>query len=167
MVMQGMETQLLHYLFAYCNKTNSVPVGALYHIVTLPNVQIKGDESPETIKKELEKALTRNGILLNDESILYAMSPDLSYIPVKFVQKYNSLQYKGLCDSEQFKQLEQELKSQVENLAADVFCGKMDVAPKDIEGADSACKYCPLGELCRSKNKKEDDGDEASNTTTD
>lgn len=161
LVAYGIDTQLLHYLFAYCEKTGSKPAGALYYTVTLPNVNIKGTETEETIKKQIEKQLTRNGIVLDNEDVVYAMSPDLSFVPVSYNKTEGRLKSKSLRSEEEFNELSQSLKNQVETLANNVFCGNMDINPNDFDGKADSCKYCPLGEFCRSKKTKEDDEGEA------
>ncbi len=164
LVAYGIDTQLLHYLFAYCDKTNSKPAGALYYTVTLPNVNISGYENEEDIKKQLEKQLTRNGIVLDNEEIVYAMSPDLSFVPVTYNKTEGRLKSKSLRSEEEFKDLSENLKTQVESLANNVFCGNMDINPNDFDGKADACKYCPLGEFCRNKKAKEDDETEFHDT---
>ena len=164
LVAYGIDTQLLHYLFAYCDKTGSKPAGALYYTVTLPNVNINGTEPEEVIKKQLEKQLSRNGIVLDNEEVVYAMSPDLSFVPVSYNKTEGRLKSKSLRSEDEFVRLSESLKNQVESLATNVFCGNMDIAPNDFDGKADSCKYCPLGEFCRSKKTKEDDEAEAYTT---
>lgn len=157
LVSVGLDTQLLHYLFAYCNKKGGVPAGALYYTVTLPNVTINGGETQDEIKKQLAKQLERNGFLLDNEDIIYAMSPDLSFVPVRYVKKYDKLMSNGLRTAEEFEQMSKELEEQVKNLANNVFCGNMDINPNDFDGKTNTCKYCPLGAFCRTKSIREED----------
>ncbi len=154
----GLDTQLLHYLFAYCEKTDSKPAGALYYTVTLPNVQINGSESQEEISKALAKKLTRSGILLNDPDVVFAMSPDCSFVPVS--RKADGTVYSrsnNLLTEDEFDSLGKTLTQQVQTLAKEVFCGNMDVAPNDVGGKADPCKYCSLADLCRSKKHMEVD----------
>ena len=161
LVEYGMDTQLLHYLFAYCGKTDSKPAGALYYKAVLPYTAVNGSETPEDIKAELKKALKRSGILLDDPEIAYAMSPDLSFVPVTYSQKEGKLttrsKSKVLYTPEEFDSLSDSLKNQVKDLASNVFCGNMDIAPNDCDNKVDPCKYCPLGDLCRNKKNKEED----------
>ncbi len=171
----GMDTQLLHYLFAYCEKTGGRPAGALYYKVILPNVDFTGTESDDDIKALLQKELKRSGILLDDPQVAFAMCPSLeqdgssSFVPVTYSKKDKILttkkKSKVLYTAEEFQELSQTLREQVETLADNVFCGNMDIAPKDYENRVDPCKYCPLGDLCRSKKTKEDDDFEADTGT--
>ncbi len=163
----GMDTQLLHYLFAYCEKTGGQPAGALYYKVIMPSVDFTGSESESELKEALRKSLTRSGIMLDDPEIAFAMSPTLSdkgsstFVPVGYSKKDKKLttrkKSKVLYTAEDFQTLSQELKEQVTSLADNVFCGNMDIAPNTYENKVEPCKYCPLGNLCRSKKDKEEE----------
>ncbi len=167
LISQGIDTQLFHYLFAYCEHTGGKPAGALYYKATLPNVSIIGTESEEEIKEMQDKKLIRNGLILDNEDIIYAMSSDLSTVPAYHNKKENRIKSKSdsLRTAEEFDELSQSLKEQVKSLAGEVICGNMDIAPNSFDGKVDPCKYCKLGEFCRSKKNKEDDDE--SNTTAD
>lgn len=161
LVANGIDTQLLHYLFAYCEKTDSKPAGALYYTVALPNVQITGRESPEKIQELIAKSVSRSGIILENTDIAYAMSPDFSFIPVsKNSDGSFSKRCNNLVTEEGFNDLSESLKSNVESLAKEVFCGNMDIAPNDMDGKAEPCKYCSLADLCRSGRRREEDDDD-------
>ncbi len=166
LVAYGLDSQLLHYLFAYCKKTDSKPAGALYYTVTLPNVSITGRESDEEIAKAIEKSIKRSGIVINDPDIVCAMSHDFSFVPVN-KKKDGTLWHRGeskkLYTDEEFVDLESLLFEQINKLAGNVFCGKMDISPLEIEDEKTEpCKYCALGDLCRNKKQEEEDGDDGS-----
>ncbi len=165
LVAHGMDTQLLHYLFAFCEKTNSKPAGAFYYSVSLPDVKISGNESESEIKELVAKTIKRSGVLLDDSDVVYAMSPDLRFVPVTSNKDGSLRRSSRLLDEEGFDTLAVSLKEQVETLAADVFCGNMDVAPNDLEGKKDPCQFCSLGDLCRNRKNKE--VTDESNTETD
>ncbi len=160
-VAHGLDTQLLHYLYAYCEKNETVPAGVFYYGVTLPNVNITGREAPETIRKEIEKTIKRSGIVIDDAEIVRAMSNDFSAVPAK-LNKSGALYTRGnskrLYSKEDFEELKSTLQSGLKCLANDVFCGKMDISPSEIENIKTEpCKYCKLGDICR--NKKDETGE--------
>ncbi len=161
LVANGLDTQLLHYLFAYCEKTGSKPSGALYYIINLPHIKITGKETEEDIKKEIKKSIKRRGILLNDKDIVYAMSPDCSYVPAQKKEGGIYSRSNNLLTAEEFDQMAVTVREQVEKMASNVFCGNMDINPFDAEGKTDPCKNCKLGPLCRSKKNKEEHDDEA------
>ncbi len=158
LVEQGIDTQLLHYLFAYCEMKGYIPAGALYYGVSLPKIKISGSESEEEIKEKIEKELKRKGILLKDTSVVQAMSPNCEFVPAS-INKDGSFSKacKNLFTHEDFQNLSDTLKNSINHLSNQVFCGNMDIAPNEMDGKTEPCKYCALADLCRNKKQKEDD----------
>ncbi len=156
LVEHGIDTQLLHYLFAYCDKNGAKPAGALYYTVTLPEIKITGRETEEEIRKQIADSIERDGILIDNSDIVFAMSPSCDYIPVTKNSDGGLRKNKRLIPEELFGELSEKLKNQVESLAGNVFDGKMDIAPNDCDGKKKPCEYCPLGDICRMKDVKED-----------
>lgn len=159
----GLDTQMLHYLFAYCQNADAVPAGVFYYTVTLPNVQIDGRETEEEIKKLVAKCIKRNGIVIDDADIVFAMSNDYKFVPVKRNKDGNLYSYgnsKKTFTSEEFGEIKTTLDEQINKLSKSVFCGNMDISPLEIEGKTvEPCKYCALGDFCRNK-KQDDEGEE-------
>lgn len=163
----GIDTQLLHYLFAYCDNKGAKPAGVLYYTVALPNIQISGRETPEEIKKMLAKEIGRSGLLLDNADVVFAMSPDCSFVPVMKKSDGSGIYTRSnnLLDEDGFNGLSKQLRSQVEELARGVFCGNMDIAPNDADGKAEPCKNCSLADLCRNKKKEGTEEDEADRYT--
>lgn len=162
-VAHGLDTQLLHYLYAYCEKNNTVPAGVFYYGVTLPNVNITGRETKEEIAREIEKTIKRSGIVIDDVDVVRALSNDLSAVPVK-LKKDGTLYVRGnskrLFSQDDFEQLKVTLQDGLKNIASDVFCGKMDIDPLNLENVTvEPCKYCKLGDLCRNKKQETEEID--------
>lgn len=162
----GIDTQMLHYLYAYCDNQKAKPAGVLYYTVKIPNVKIKGTEDDENIKNQAEKVLKRSGIVLNDVPIVQAMSPDMAYVPVEYSTKQDKLytrgQSKRLYTDADFDELKVKLLDSLRALSKQVFCGNMDVSPLDNEKVkNDPCKYCAYGDMCRSKKEREEDDDDA------
>jgi hypothetical protein len=98
------------------------------------------------------------------------MSNDFSTTPAKLKKAtkkeperlYTRSKSKRIFSEEDFCELKQTLQGGLKNLANDVFCGRMDIAPLSIENLKAEpCKYCKLGDLCRNKQQEtEDDGDD-------
>ena len=161
LVSYGLDSQLLHYLFGFCEKTNSVPAGVFYFTVTLPNISINGREDDEKLAKELSKCIKRNGIVLDNPEIVYAMSNSFKFVPVKRSQAGNLYAPGGAKKTytdEEFKEIETTLKEQINKLASNVFDGNMDVCPLEVEGKTiEPCKYCSLGDICRNKKEEQEE----------
>ena len=151
---------MLHYLFAYCGAKNAVPAGMLYYTVTLPSVSINGEESEGEIMEKAEKALKRQGLLLDDPEIVFAMSESLRFVPVsrKADGSLSDLSHSLRTEAE-FEELRKTLGDAVRAVSGRMFAGNMDVAPQDTGGEDP-CKYCKMHEFCRASGRKEDDEDE-------
>ena len=156
----GLDSQMLHYLFAYCGAKNAVPAGMLYYTVTLPSVSINGEESEGEIMEKAEKALKRQGLLLDDPEIVFAMSESLRFVPVsrKADGSLSDLSHSLRTEAE-FEELRKTLGDAVRAVSGQMFAGNMDVAPQDAGGEDP-CKYCKMHEFCRASGRKEDDEDE-------
>jgi ATP-dependent helicase/nuclease subunit B len=74
LVDEGIDTQMLNYLFAYCSAgENRKPAGVLYSAAKLPTIKVEGSEDDEKIKTEIYSALKRTGIILKDREIAAAM----------------------------------------------------------------------------------------------
>ena len=160
----GLDSQMLHYLFAYCQNSDSVPAGVFYYTVTLPNVTINGRESEEELQNIVQKCIKRNGIVIDDPDIVYAMSKDYKFVPVKRNKEgalYAHGGAKKAFTQDEFDEIKATLTEQVDRLSRQVFCGNMDISPLEVEGKTiDACKYCALGDFCR--NKKQDEESEES-----
>ncbi|MBO5785753.1 MAG: PD-(D/E)XK nuclease family protein [Clostridia bacterium] len=163
LVAYGLDSQLLHYLFAYCKNSGAKPAGAFYYTVVLPNISINGRESEEEIARQIEKSIKRSGIVINNTNIVYAMSHDFSFVPVN-KKDDGTLWHRGeakrLYSDDEFTDLESLLTDKITQLSREVFCGNMDIDPLDIENVTTnPCKYCRLGDLCRNKKQEEEDTD--------
>lgn len=163
LVEYGLDSQMLHYLFAYCDRTGAKPAGVLYYTVTLPNVQINGREDEDKLYHELEKTLKRSGILLDDPDVVYAMSHDFKFVPVsrkKDGTLYSRGSTKRLYTEAELDELKKQLNDNMTSLSKQVFCGNMDIAPLELEnGKAEPCKYCAFGDICRNRKEAEDDDD--------
>lgn len=162
LVEYGLDSQLLHYLYAYCEKKDATPAGVFYYTVKLPDIKVNGRETDEEIKALIEKNISRNGILLNDPDVASAMSHSFKYVPAKLNKDGTlSKQYHNTYSAEEFKEISKSLRKKVCELANGIFDGKMDIAPLEVEKKNiEACKYCALGDICRNKKNDTDEEDD-------
>ena len=161
LVEYGLDTQMLHYLFAYCRCKQALPAGVLYYTIALPFSELTGNESEPELTALAEKTLKREGILLDDPDIVFAMSESCEFVPVAR-KKDGTISDRGnrLRSAEQFKELGIILEEGVKKLSKEVFAGNMDIAPNEIPGGDDPCKYCKLAGFCRAANKPKEETDE-------
>jgi len=153
LVDEGIDTQMLNYLFAYCRAgENRRPAGVLYSPAKLPCIDVEGEEDEKKINEKLYKQLKRTGIILEDPEIAAAMDRSNSgvFLPIKLTNngKFDRRFGKPL-DSEGFMELEKKLISQIKTLARRVLEGDMRIDPKRIDENYDACKYCDFGVICR------------------
>ncbi len=157
----GIDTQMLHYLFAYCNYSDAKPAGVIYYRASTPNITVTGRETPEEIKKMTSDSFKRDGIFLNDKAVARAMNPDEVKLPIRFKDDGDLAKNKRLISEEEFVELSEIIDSGVEALAENIFGGNMNIAPDDCDGKKDPCEYCSLADLCRMKNNKEVSADES------
>ncbi|HAN21326.1 MAG: hypothetical protein A2Y15_07210 [Clostridiales bacterium GWF2_36_10] len=154
LINEGIDTQMLNYLFAYCAAgDNRKPAGILYYAAKLPTINIDGDESDDEIKEKLHRKLKRTGVILKDQNIVLAMDKSGSgaFIPVKIKKDgtYHDNCEKRLLESDGFSELEKKLSKQIISLAERVFDGDMCINPKRLDDIHDACKYCDYKAVCR------------------
>lgn len=157
LIEEGIDTQMLNYLFAYCNAgekgENRKPAGILYYTAKLPTLSVEGDENDEVIKEKLHRELKRTGVILKDISVVRAMEKNGSgaFVPVKINKDdtFCSISEKKLLDSDGFAELEKKLSKQIVSLAERVLDGDMCINPKRIDDMHDACKYCDYKAVCR------------------
>ena len=128
-------------------------------------VTVNGRETAEEIENKIEKTVKRSGIVLDDVDIVRALSNDFSAVPAKLKKDgtlYSRSSSKRLYSKEDFEELKSVLHNSLKGLASNVFCGKMDIAPSEIENIKTEpCKYCKLGDICRSKKEETEEIDDA------
>ncbi len=151
---EGIDTQMLNYLFAYCDAgENRKPAGILYYTAKLPTVDIDGDETDEEIENKLHKELKRTGVILNDKRVVMAMDKTGSgrFIPIRIKNDgdYYENCLSRLVDSEQFDMIKRKLEEQIHSLAERVLGGDMSIKPKKLDAVHDACRYCDYNAICR------------------
>ena len=152
----GLNMQMLIYLFAVCadrsgHFTGSEPAGILYMPGSLSPVSAAGDAArEEALRPELEKELTMNGLLLDDEQILRAMERGLDgkYIPVTARDSGELKAAAGTLSSrEGFKRLRDTVQGHIREMARALRAG--EISPRPFrKGKKTACDWCDYGRLC-------------------
>ena len=133
-VRQGINLQLLIYLFALCRASaqgiSPIPAGVMY---------ILTKEEKGTVHAE------RSGLLLNDPEILYAMNDesDPHYLAGIKATKSGDLQGKALTTAEEFDALERDIRATLRAIGNDMQSGHAAKA-----ASDDACRFCPLKSHC-------------------
>ncbi len=125
-----------------------IPAGVIYIKPDLGDAKILHD-SPEEEKAEVEKKLTRSGMILNDPASIAAMNP--RYTPVAF--KKNGEPYarseKFLYTEDGWKELSKTVGDKVKEAAKGMKEGNISLSKKAPDAKDSPCGYCKYRSICR------------------
>lgn len=155
-VFNGLGLQMLLYLFALEQNgekllgKNPIPAGIQYFPARVPLISVDGNLSEEEIDKERIKYWKRNGLLLDDEDVLYAM--ENSDTPVRLCyRKYKNGTVSGdLASRDQLKLLSQYVFHLLGSMVADIASGNVAPNPYTRGSSHNACRFCPYGAICHS-----------------
>lgn len=166
----GLNTQMLLYLFSVCanpcskiiSKANIssdgkvLPAGITYLSSAMPKISLNDLESTdEEIMRLGEDALSRSGLILNDEKILNAISHSSNRDFLLGISKNKENKYvgKALIDAESFGELNEQIKQTLTDIAERIYQGIADCAPLEY-GSQDPCKYCAVKAMCRKNDLK-------------
>lgn len=129
-VRQGLNLQLLIYLFSLCRRDDTLPAGVLYVATTTEG----GHPIPD-----------RAGLVLNDADILEAMNDqwDPNYLAGVKKTKNNTLSGSALTDAGKLAELERDICETLRRIGEDMLCGRAARTP-----SEDACRFCPMREGC-------------------
>lgn len=165
----GLNTQLLIYLFSICNLKNInqrakfgcdenskiIPAGIQYLSSNAPVVSVdkfcEGDEIENLIQNEF----SRSGLLSNDPEIIRAINHDLD---PKIVSKIKTdddgnLVGKNLIGNDGFAEIYDMLSETIIRVAESMKNGSADAIPLRM-GEKSPCRYCKMKAICRASVSK-------------
>lgn len=163
-VRQGLNMQLLLYLFTICKTENQevkkefgcsdngeiLPAGIQYLSSNIKTVSFDEFLSDETINSKIEKNLNRTGLFLYDKDVLTAMNHDLNPDILSGVKvKNDEIMGKALASKESFDMIFDELSQTIIKIAQSMRDGVANPKPL-IHSGSSPCNYCKMSALCRS-----------------
>ena len=94
----------------------------------------------------------RSGLLLDDETVLQAMEPEMGrrFLPVKITRNGIAAAADGtLASLERFGALSRYIDDTLKNLAAELKAGSVTQDPWYKSGSENACTWCDFKEACR------------------
>ena len=155
-VRYGIGIQMLLYLFtlqqqgeAYFDKP-VVPAGVLYHPAKDPILSMSRNSSDEAIASRRLKEQKRNGLLLSDTEVLYAMEhgapAEAVYLPVG-CRKDGSLTG-SLASAEQLGRLSRHVERVLRQIAGEIRRGNISADPCVFDAQKDACTFCPYRAVC-------------------
>ncbi len=156
-VLYGLNMQMIIYLSAIVKNGKERygddihPSGVLYMPSTVTSVNVEPYADYDEIKKEHDKKLRMNGIVLDELQVLRGMEEQLSgkYIPVS-LDKQNSIK-KGCSNSvisnSQLNMIFDKAEQKIKEMSLSLDEG--DIAAVPSEGCNyDACKYCVYNAVC-------------------
>ena len=129
-IRQGLNIQLLLYLFALCRPSGAQPAGVLY----LATAGSGENPTPE-----------RSGLLLDDPDVLLAMNDEADPHYLAGVKQDRNHDFRGraLISADGLHSLEGELCDILRTIGERMFRGYADRTP-----SEDACRFCPLCSSC-------------------
>lgn len=163
-IKEGLNTQLLLYLFTICKTdkkhlgcdegTDLLPAGIQYLSSNIPSLSLESVISDEEISYIAQQNLSRKGLLIDDETVLRAMSksvdPDL--LSGAKENKDGKIVGKSLLPPEKFDEIFDELSQVITEIALKMKSGYADAVPLK-KGKEAPCNYCRMKQICRASQK--------------
>lgn len=160
----GLNTQLLIYLFSICKTENAktkakfgceenvklLPAGVQYLSSNAPTLSIDKFCEGEEIEKLIQNEFSRSGLLTSDEEILRAINHDLDN---RIVSKFKTdddgdLIGKSLVSNDRFDEIYDMLSETIVRVAESMRDGKANAIPLR-KGEKAPCRYCKMKSVCR------------------
>ena len=163
---RGINLQLLVYLFSlWKNKRESfrnrlgitedeevLPAGMLYMMASTADITLPKPLSPDEVREEAKRDLTRSGLLLDDMEVLTAMDKELSgrYIPVTMTKKgeFGKRSTQSLATLSEMGDLAKRLDEIIEEIGTGIKEGAADISPRCDKDA-KPCEHCDMKKICR------------------
>ena len=153
-ILNGIGLQMLLYLFALEQEgisllgENAVPAGVQYFPARVPLVSADGILSEEEAVAAREKNWKRKGLLLKDESVLYAMEPDEKPKRSPYTRKKDGSIAGDLADRDHFEQLKKYVFGLVGKMVDEIASGNVAPNPYMRGSSHNACTFCPYAAVC-------------------
>lgn len=153
-VFNGIGLQMLLYLYALEEGGEQIfgqtPIaaGVQYFPARMPLVAADGMLTEEQARAEHMKKLKRQGLLLNDEQVLFAVenSETPKRLPIK--RKKDGSISGDLATSHQFTLLKKYIYKLLEGIVDEIASGNVTPNPYTRGASKNACRYCPYGAIC-------------------
>ena len=126
-IVYGLNMQMLLYLYAVCEDDDlgGLPAGVLYKPAFDKNAKI----------------VPMNGVLLDDDDILYRMDSNENS---KYLPKRKSDSFLTATD---FQDVFAYIRKMILNMGRSIYGGQIEACPVESE-SNSACRYCDFKKLC-------------------
>lgn len=158
-IFNGIGLQMLLYLFTLEDKGRDyfgggreiVPAGVLYIPAREAVVSGRWDMSEEDRLKAVDKALTRQGLLLGDPAVVEAMEHPgerSRFLPIR-VKKDGDFSSENLASLEQLGKLAAHVDHILAQVAQELRAGTVAADPYWRGSEENACLWCPYHSACQ------------------
>ena len=154
-LVNGRDMQMLIYLFvlqrlgASLYGDNIIPAGVMYIPASDAITDTDRNISTDEIKKNREKEIKRDGLMLNDIKVINAMENTeiKRFLPVKHT-KDGMKPGDSFISQKQISLLSKHVDHMLKRAADDISDGNIDCAPYFKGISDNACLYCEYSSVC-------------------
>ncbi|MDO4518745.1 MAG: exodeoxyribonuclease V subunit gamma [Eubacteriales bacterium] len=123
-----------------------IPAGVFYYNIKDPLLKQKMENNISELEDKILKEMAMNGILLNEEEIVYKMDSTLRSLPV--TKSKNGLRKSDkLISTEQFAVLQKFIKQKIHEIQQGAYDGNAQAKPYEL-GEARACTYCSFASAC-------------------
>ena len=158
-IWNGLGLQMLLYLFTLQEKGEKLynmpvdSVGVLYMPARDAVIQAERTVSDEQLQKQLDKALVRSGLVLDDPDVLAAMEETgeggFRFLPLKVSKKDGTISGEALASAEQFGKLARHIQTVLEEICRELARGDITADPYWRGPDKNACRYCEYAAACQ------------------
>lgn len=158
-IWNGLGLQMLLYLFTLQKRGEAVyhmpvdSVGVLYLPARDAVIQADRTISEEQLQKQLDKALVRSGLVLDDPDILQAMEEmgetGYRFLPLKVSKSTGKISGDALVSAEQMGKLGRHIQSVLEEICRELARGDITADPYWRGPDKNACRFCEYAVACQ------------------
>ena len=158
-IWNGLGLQMLLYLFTLQEKGEKLyhmpvdSVGVLYMPARDAVIQAERTVTDEQLQKQLDKALVRSGLVLDDPDVLSAMEEagedGFRFLPLKVSKKDGKISGEALASAEQFGKLARHIQNVLEEICRELARGDITADPYWRGPDKNACRYCEYAAACQ------------------
>lgn len=147
-VSYGLNMQMLVYLAALAESGRELPAGILYMPAAEPSVTVDRGADEKKIKREADKQMRMNGLVLDDSDVIRAMEEKAEgrFIPASLTKDGSLGRASSVVAEEDLRQVLEFTKGKIAAMGRDLRRGRAEAKPSLVN--QSACKYCPYGPVC-------------------
>ena len=166
-VWNGLGLQMLLYLFTLKGEGRTlwgreiVPAGVLYLPAREALIQGSRSMTEAERRREVDKALRRRGLVLDEPEVLEAMEhpgPEgIRFLPVRVSARSGAITGEALVSAERLGRLERHIGRVLRQIGEELAAGNIAADPFWKGSEHNACQYCDYAQACHFEEGRGDD----------